>query len=51
MEDIEAALVKEWGTGAPVLVHPTEQQYPGNQLYNSQLRQGGYIIMESVHYA
>ncbi len=28
-EDVEAALVREWGAGQPLTVHPTEENYPG----------------------
>ena len=31
VEDIEAALVREWGAGPPSLVQPTEQHYPGRE--------------------
>ncbi len=32
-EDVEAALVREWGAGQPLTVHPTEENYPGITIF------------------
>jgi hypothetical protein len=33
-EDVEAALVREWGAGQPLTVHPTEENYPGITIFH-----------------
>ncbi len=30
-EEVEEALVREWGVGPPTLLQPTEHHYPGQQ--------------------
>jgi hypothetical protein len=30
-EEVEEALVREWGAGPPTLLQPTEHHYPGQQ--------------------